>query len=59
MTQTEINTNNRNMLQQQDDDSIDLKKLIFKFIRSWYWFVLAVIITVGFAFLYNRYKTPI
>src|SRR5690554_564382 len=59
MTQTEINTNNRNGLQPQDDDSIDLKKLIFKFLRNWFWFVLAVIVSVGLAFLYNRYKTPV
>ncbi|MEE4285035.1 MAG: polysaccharide biosynthesis tyrosine autokinase, partial [Mariniphaga sp.] len=59
MTQTEINSNNRNIVQPQDDDSIDLRKLIFKFLRNWYWFVLAVLITVGLAFLYNRYKTPV
>ncbi|MGC9353852.1 MAG: Wzz/FepE/Etk N-terminal domain-containing protein, partial [Mariniphaga sp.] len=59
MTQPEINSNNRNVLQSQDDDSIDLRKLTFKFLRNWYWFVLAVVVTVGLAFLYNRYKTPV
>ena len=54
MTQTEINTNNRNGFQQQDDDSIDLKKIIFKFLRNWYWFVLAVVIALGLAYVYKQ-----
>ena len=59
MTQMDINKNGHQINQSQDDDSIDLKKIIFRFLRNWYWFAFVVAITLGMAFLYNRYTTPI
>ena len=42
----------------QNEDTIDLKKLVFKLLSNWYWFLLSIVITVGAGFLYNRYATP-
>ncbi|MBT7395751.1 MAG: hypothetical protein HN778_13030 [Prolixibacteraceae bacterium] len=57
MTQPELNNISANQL--NEDDSIDIKKIIFKFLRYWYWFVLSVILAGGFAYTYVRYTTPI
>ena len=43
----------------QEDDTIDLRKIVFKFINNWYWFFLAILLSVGAGFLYNSYKTPV
>src|SRR5690554_3461831 len=42
-----------------EDDSIDLKRILFKFLQNWYWFVLTVVIAVSLGFLYNRFATPV
>ena len=42
-----------------DNDSADIKKFVFKILRNWYWFVLAVMLTGGLAYTYVRYTTPI
>ncbi|MDD4425826.1 MAG: GNVR domain-containing protein, partial [Mariniphaga sp.] len=42
-----------------DEENIDIKKLVFTFLRNWYWFVLALLITLSGAYLYNRYTTPV
>ena len=41
------------------DESIDLKKFLFKILINWYWFVIALFITVSVAYLINRYSEPI
>ncbi|HKJ78153.1 MAG TPA: polysaccharide biosynthesis tyrosine autokinase, partial [Prolixibacteraceae bacterium] len=45
--------------QHQDDDTIDLKKILFLLLRNWYWFVIAVGLALTAAFLYNRYTVPV
>lgn len=37
----------------------NLKEQILKYVRYWYWFLLALIISLGCAFLYLRYSTPL
>ncbi len=58
MTQTDLRQNGIQR-QDQQDDTIDLKKVLFKLLRNWHWFVLAIAVTGAVAFLYNRYTTPI
>ncbi|MBK6282676.1 MAG: hypothetical protein IPF54_08410 [Draconibacterium sp.] len=45
--------------QMRSDDSAEIKKIIFKILRNWYWFVLSVIIAGGIAIAYMRYTTPV
>ncbi len=43
----------------QINSTIDFKRLLGALISNWYWFVLAVSITMTAGFLYLRYTTPI
>ncbi|MDD4755549.1 MAG: Wzz/FepE/Etk N-terminal domain-containing protein, partial [Prolixibacteraceae bacterium] len=49
----------KNLNNPQEEDTIDLKKIVVRFLRNWYWFLIAVIISLGLAFLYNIYMTPV
>lgn len=40
------------------DNSIDLKTILNRYLRYWYWFVLAVLISLFGAFFYLRYTIP-
>ncbi|MFI3293391.1 MAG: polysaccharide biosynthesis tyrosine autokinase [Rikenellaceae bacterium] len=42
-----------------EEESVDIKELIFYYLQYWYWFVLSVVICVSGAFLYIRYTTPV
>ncbi|HAW57600.1 MAG TPA: hypothetical protein DCX03_01080, partial [Bacteroidales bacterium] len=44
---------------QQHEENIDLKQILFKFLRYWYLFALAIFIALVIAFLFNKYTTPI
>lgn len=44
---------------QNKDDSIDLKKILFKVLNNWYYFVISVFITLSISFFINRYTQPI
>jgi capsular exopolysaccharide synthesis family protein len=39
-------------------ESLDLKKILLKYLRFWYVFVLGAAIAIGLAFLFLRYTTP-
>ena len=53
-------TNNQNIIDNSnEEDSIDIKSLVQKFSRHWYYFILSVLICLFIAFLYNRYSTNI
>ena len=43
----------------QEEETIDLRKLFFRLLRNWYWFLLCLMIAGGLAFLYNRYSEPV
>lgn len=38
------------------EESIDIKKYLFKFLSKWYWFAIAVGIALSVAYLVNRYS---
>ncbi len=39
-----------------DSDNINLRAVLFRYLRNWYWFVLSIGITAGAALLYLRYQ---
>ena len=41
------------------DESIDIKKYLFKILFNWYWFAISIFFTVSIAYLVNRYTEPI
>lgn len=43
----------------QREDTIDIKKFVFKILSSWYWFVFTISVAVFAAWLVNRYTDPI
>lgn len=44
---------------QQQEESIDIKALFFKFVRYWYLFALTIFVAIVIAFLFNKYTTPV
>lgn len=42
-----------------EEDTIDLKKILDKYIVKWKWFVLSVLVSFLLAFLYLKYTPPI
>lgn len=50
--------NNFELWQEKEDD-FDLRLFFLKYLRYWYWFVLALITTLGGAYLYLQYAVPI
>ncbi len=40
-------------------DDIDLMKYFYLFLSNWYWFVLALILSLGIAWFINKYSTKI
>ena len=46
---------NRN---QNDDQSIDIKSLVYIFLNYWYLFLISALIALGLGWLYNHLKTP-
>ena len=41
------------------EESVDFKVLIFKFVKHWYLFVLTVFVAIIVAFLFNNYTAPV
>ena len=39
-----------------DSDSINLRAVLFRYLRNWYWFLLSIGITAGAAYVYLRYQ---
>lgn len=44
---------------QFSDDNIDIKKILFKVLSFWYFFLASVIISIGIAYYINRSTVPI
>jgi len=42
-----------------EEESIDIKKYIFKILSNWYWFAITIFISVSIAYLLNRYADPV
>ena len=52
-----MHTNTTNQTIQEE--SVDVKQLLFKILRSWPWIALSLIVAVTTAWLYNRYAEPL
>ncbi|MER0438937.1 polysaccharide biosynthesis tyrosine autokinase [Emticicia sp. W12TSBA100-4] len=50
--------NNFELLQEKED-TFDLKLFFLKYLRYWYWFILALFLTLGCAFFYLQYAVPV
>ena len=56
----ESNTNHGNgIYQATESNTHEIKKIISKLSSNWYWFVIAVILLLSFAFIYIRYTPPL
>src|SRR5699024_2336160 len=44
--------------QEAQNQPIDLKAILYNYLRHWHWFAISVAICVFLAFLYLRYATP-
>ena len=54
------NEKQSNILQQaKDEQSVDIKQLIFTVLRYWYLFVIFVVIALAVGFVINRYSTKV
>ena len=40
------------------EESIDLRKFLFKILYNWYWFAIAIFVALVGAYMVNRYATP-
>ena len=38
------------------EESIDIKRYLFKFLAKWYWFAITLGITLSIAYMLNRYS---
>ncbi len=50
--------NNGQLPGQENEKDIDVMKIFFLMLSNWYWFVLALGLTVGSAWVYKRYTLP-
>ena len=41
-----------------DTDTINLRAVLFRYLRNWYWFVLSIGLLVGAGYIYLRYQSP-
>ena len=46
-------------LKQADKNGLNIKELLFLCISKWYWFVISLVITIGFAFTYLKTNAPV
>lgn len=46
-------------MKQRPETQIDLKKLFLKFTAKWYYFLAALILCVGIAYIYNKLQNPV
>ncbi|MCA0230346.1 MAG: polysaccharide biosynthesis tyrosine autokinase [Bacteroidetes bacterium] len=44
---------------QEKEEDFNLKLFLLKYLRYWYWFVLALVVALGGAFFYLQYTVPI
>ena len=47
-----------NTIKQNQEDVIDLRKLVFKYLRKWYWFVLSVVLCCALGVFYILRQNP-
>lgn len=53
-----INDELLKLLDQKEPEPVDIKEILFKFLRYWHWFVIAGVLGVASAIIYNKYAPP-
>ena len=53
------NLSTENVLEQDEKSTFDFQTIYTAVVLNWKWFVLSLIICLGIAAIYMRYKTPI
>lgn len=53
------NLNSNNTQQENENPSLDIKKLVFMFLDKWYLFVISAFVALVIGFIINRYTTKI
>ncbi len=48
-----------NFNQKENNEVAEIKKIVFKILNNWYWFVISVFVTGVLAFAFNRYTVPV
>jgi tyrosine-protein kinase Etk/Wzc len=43
----------------QQEQSVDIKALYFKFLSYWYLFFITIVLVMLIAFLFNKYTKPV
>ena len=46
------------MMMQEEENGVDLKELLLKYLRFWRWFLIGLLLCNLFGFLYLRYTPP-
>ena len=41
-----------------DNSSVNLRAIVFRYLRNWYWFLLSVVVLLVAAYIYLQYQTP-
>lgn len=54
-----MNNPEYNISSSQVDDSLDLKKYFYLILGNWYWFFVCLMISIGVAWVVNRYTKPV
>ncbi|EAQ42167.1 polysaccharide biosynthesis tyrosine autokinase [Polaribacter sp. MED152] len=49
---------NLNSFQNENEDTVNIREEVEKYLRYWRWFLLGAIVAIAVAFLYLRYSTP-
>ena len=57
MSNTQENPTYRGQ-QEKEEQSIDIKALVYTFLSKWYLFLACVVIAVGVAWIYNHFTAP-
>ena len=39
-------------------DEINIKELIYRYLENWKWFLLSIIVFIGFGYTYLSYQVP-
>ena len=56
---SEKKAENQMELVQENEQSFDLKSILFRFVRIWPWFIVSLAFMISMAFVYLRYSTNI
>jgi len=49
----------KNTFSHEVEETIDIKKFLFKIIINWYWFALTIVLGLSIAFFINKYTDPV